>query len=151
MNLHTPPTQAPRRAFDGARGSLAASSARSLASESGESAAPARSGIVPVRSAIAPSARTRPGRSAPAEPNRTSFKRVSSRSCGRQAGRSDRFELFVGEDEFLVPERLGLGRVACGQALDEIEDLASNLVEFPAVQDATGIHVHVIGHALVGV
>src|SRR6187551_2504816 len=106
MNLPTPPTQAPSRAPAGARGSLASSSNASLFSESVDSAAPPSSGITPDRSEMLPSALTRPGRSAPAAPKRTSFKRDSWKLGRRQAGRADRFELFVGEDEFLVAERL---------------------------------------------
>src|SRR5688572_11008331 len=117
MNLPTPPTQAPRRTPPGALGSLAASTAESFFSDAGSSAAPARSGMTPERSAMLPSASTRPGRSAPAEPKRTSFKRLSRNLRGRQAGRTDRFELFVGEDEFLVAQRLGLRQRATRDAL----------------------------------
>src|SRR6185503_1166670 len=151
MNLPTLPTQAPRRTPAGAFGSLAASSARSFASESGESTAPARSGITPERSAIEPSANTRPGRSAPAAPKRTSFKRSSLVSGGRQAGRADRFELLVGEDEFLVTERFGFRKLAPGELLHQAEDLAADVVEPGALQDAPGVHVHVVRHALVRV
>src|SRR3954470_14730670 len=124
MNLPTPPTQAPSRAPAGALGSLPASSAASFFSESGDRAAPAKSGVTPERSAMLPSPSTRPGRSAPTEPKRTSFKRLSRNLRGRQTGRADRFELFVGEDEFLVTERLGLGQCAVRDAFHERVDLA---------------------------
>src|ERR1043165_7233954 len=127
MNLPTLPTQAPKRAPAGAFGSLVASSARSFASESDESAGPATPGIPPERSATEPSANTRPGRSAPAAPKRTSFKRRSL--SGRQAGRADRFELLVSQDEFLVAERLGLGELAAGDLLHQPVDLATDIVE----------------------
>src|SRR6185436_20299465 len=51
-----------------------------------------------------------------------------------QAGRADGFELFVGEDEFLVPERLGLGRLAARDLVNEVVDFAADLVELGAVQ-----------------
>src|SRR5262245_59594357 len=117
MNLPTPETQDPNRAPAGALGSLVASSAASFASVDADSESPARSGITPPRSAIEPSANTRPGRSAPAEPKRTSFKSLSRGSGGRQTGRADRFELLVGQDEFLVTERLGLRSLAGRHAL----------------------------------
>src|SRR5688572_32945495 len=99
MNLPTPATQGPSRVPAGAFGSLAASSDASFRSDSGERAAPERSGTTPDKSPMLPSAPTSPGRSAPAEPKRTSFKVSSRKSGGRQAGRADRFELFVGQDE----------------------------------------------------
>src|SRR6188768_1087353 len=107
MNLPTPLTQAPRRAPPGAFGSLAVSSAAIFFRDSGDSVAPAMSGTTPEMSAMLPSASARPGRSAPAEPNRTSFKWLSREKASgcRKAGRADRFELFVGKDEFLVAER----------------------------------------------
>src|SRR5690349_24839178 len=111
MNLPTPDTQAPRRTPPGAFGSLLASTAAIFFSDSGERAAPAMSGTTLEMSAMLPSASARPGRSAPAEPKRTSFKVLSRErtlSGRRQAGRADGFELFVGQDEFLVAERLGL-------------------------------------------
>src|SRR6187399_919571 len=151
MNLPTPPTQAPSRTPAEALGSLAVSSAASFFSESGDRAAPARSGTTPDRSAMLPSASTRPGRPAPTEPKRTSFKTVSRNLRGRQTGRTDRFELFVGQDEFLVAERLGLGQLAAGDAFHQREDLAAYVVEIGATQDAAGVHVHVVGHAIVGV
>src|SRR5690242_3351374 len=133
MNLPTPPTQGPRRPPVARRGSLLVSSARSFASDSGESAAPATSGITPPRSAMPPSASNRPGRSAPTEPTRTSFKCLSlvSRraSGGRQTGRPDGLELLVRQDEFLVTQRLGLRELASGQALHQLEDLAAHVVE----------------------
>src|SRR4029079_693663 len=133
MNLPTPDTQAPSREPALARGSLLASSERSFARDSGDNAVPAPSGITPERSAMPPSASTRPGRSAPAEPKRTSFKRLSPGDlCGRQAGRADRFELFVGEDEFLVAERFGLGNLAARHARDQRVDLAAHVVELGA-------------------
>src|SRR5262245_13417729 len=118
MNFPTPATQGPSRAPAGARGSLVASSARNFSSVVADSEAPARSGITPEMSAMLPSAATMPGRSAPAEPKRTSFKLYSSGR--RKTGRTDGFELFVGEDEFLVPERFRLRHVAGGEALHEI-------------------------------
>src|SRR6187397_785996 len=151
MNLPTPPTQAPSRAPACALGSLAASRPAIFFNDSGESAEPARSGTMPDRSAMLPSASARPGRSAPTEPKRTSFKSLSRNSCGRQAGRTDRFELFVGQDEFLVAERLGLGQLAARDTLHQREDLATHIIELGAAQDAAGIHVHVVGHAVVGV
>src|SRR5262245_22633060 len=152
MNLPTPPTQAPRRAFAGAFGSLAASSAASFFSDSGDSAAPATSGITPDTPAMLPSAVTRPGRSAPAAPNRTSFKCMLPWALGRrQARRADRFELFVGEDEFLVAQRFGLRGLTGRDRLHEAVDLAPDVVELGAVQDASGVHIHVVGHAFVGV
>src|SRR4051812_41051487 len=154
MNLPTPATQAPSRVPAGTRGSLATSSERSASREPAASAAPETSGITPDRSAMPPSASTRPGRSAPAAPKRTSFKCVSRELCGyrsggRQAGRADGFELLVGEDEFLVAERLGLRELAACDLLHELEDLAPDLVELRALQDAPGVHVHVIRHACV--
>src|SRR5687767_14188145 len=143
MNLPTLPTQAPSRASFGARGSLARSVLARVFSDSGDSAAPATSGIRPERSAMPPSAVTTPGRSAPAVPKRTSFNRCSSVSGGRQAGGPDRFELFVGEDEFLMAERLGLRELAARELLHQVVDLAANLVEIGAVQDAARVHVHV--------
>src|SRR5687767_4399063 len=157
MNLPTPATQGPKRESFGARGSLAASRPRSFASDSGESAAPDTSRMTVDRSEMLPSAFTRPGRSAPAAPKRTSFKCISRNleffggSGRRQAGRADGFELFVGEDEFLVPERFGLGGLARGDALHEIVDLAADIIESGALQDASRVHVHIVGHALVGV
>src|SRR5690349_5841532 len=147
MNFPTLPTHAPSRTPPGAFGSLVASSARSFAKDSADRAAPATSGITPDKSAMEPSANTRPGRSAPAEPNRTSFKGLlpDERGSGRrQARRSDRFELLVGEDEFLVAERLGLRQLAGRELLHEAVDLATDLVEFGALQDAPGVHVHVV-------
>src|SRR6188768_2254879 len=111
MNLPTPLTQAPRRAPPGAFGSLAVSSAAIFFRDSGDSVAPAMSGTRLEMSAMLPSASARPGRSAPAEPKRTSFKVLSRKRTlsGRgQAGRADRFELFVSKNEFLVAECLGL-------------------------------------------
>src|SRR6187455_805312 len=151
MNLPTPATHAPSRVPAAARGSLLISSPRSFANDSGESALPTRSGTTPDRSAMPPSASTRPGRSAPTEPKRTSFKTVSRNLRSRQTGRTDWFELFVGEDEFLVAERLGLGQFAACDAFHQREDLAAYVVEIGATQDAAGVHVHVVGHAIVGV
>src|SRR5688572_19911649 len=148
MNLPTAPTQGPSRTPAGARGNFVVSRVRSFSSECGESA-PAGSGITPEMSAMLPSASTRPGRSAPAEPKRTNFKTLSSGR--RKAGRTDGFELFVGEDEFLVPERFGLRKLAAGNALHEVEDLATHIVELRAVQDAAGIHVHVVRHAFISI
>src|SRR6185295_5312388 len=126
MNLPTPPTQAPSRAPAGALGSLPASSAASFLSASGDRAAPAKSGTTPDTSAMLPSPRTRPGRSAPTEPKRASFNGVPWRSGGRKTGRTDRFELFVGKDEFLVAECLGLGRFAARDAFHQRVDLAAD-------------------------
>src|SRR5690348_14394885 len=151
MNLPTPPTQGPRRVPVATRGSLVVSSAATCCSEPGASAAPATSGMTPLRSAMPPSAVTMPGRSAPAEPKRTSFKALSWDSGRRQAGRSDGFELFVGEDEFLVAQRLGFRGFAARDLLHEVVYLAADVVEFSPVQDAAGVHVHVVGHALVGI
>src|SRR5262245_60391682 len=139
MNLPTPATQAPSRAPPGALGSLETSSEPIFFSDSGERAAPARSGTTPEMSAMLPSASARPGRSAPTEPKRTSFKWLSRerRLSGRgQARRADRFELLVSQDEFLVTERLGLRGCAAGDGLHEVEDLAADFVEFGAAHDA---------------
>src|SRR5688572_32642020 len=151
MNLPTPPTQAPRRTPTGALGSLVTSTVESFFRDAGSSAVPARSGTTPERSAMLPSASTRPGRSAPAEPKRTSFKRLSRKLRGRQAGRADRFELLIREDEFLVAQRLGLRQRAPSDALHQLEDFAAHVIQFGAAQDTTGIHVHVVGHPVVGV
>src|SRR5688572_10853893 len=156
MNLPTPPTQGPRRWPAGWRGSLARSRPRSLFTASDPSPSPATSPMTLETSAIPPSASNTPGRSAPAEPTRTSFKQLSlffgpCRSRRRQAGRTDRFELFVGEDEFLVAEGFRLGHFARGQALHQAVDFAAHVVELGAAQDAPGVHIHVIGHAVIGV
>src|SRR4051812_7190680 len=134
MNLPTPPTQAPRRAPAGALGSLRVSSEASFFKDSGDSASAARSGMTPDRSAMLPSSLRRPGRSAPAAPTRTSFK--SGLLGGRQAGRTDRFELFVGQDEFLVAERFGFRDLTARQLLHQLVDLAAHVVEPGALQDA---------------
>src|SRR5688572_28982038 len=106
-NLPTLPTQGPSRSPAGARGSFDTSRAPISRSLAGESMGPDRSETTLDRSAMPPSAVTRPGRSAPAAPKRTSFKILSARLGRREAGRTDGFELFVGQDEFLVPQRLG--------------------------------------------
>src|SRR4051794_7364645 len=125
-NLPTPPTHEPRRVAAGTLGSLPRSRAASFCSVSGDSAAPAISATTPLRSAMLPSGDRAPGRSAPAEPKRTNFMVVLGR---RQTGGSDRFELLVGEDEFLVAQRLGLRQFAVRDLLHQLVDLATDVIE----------------------
>ena len=68
----------------------------------------------------------------------------------RQTGRADRLEGLVREDEFLVPEGLGLGLLTARHRQDKIENLAAHLVERCAsLEDRAGVHVHVLLHPAV--